>query len=181
MSVRGGVASDLEVGPLDAFAALGLQLGGLTEQVRKLRERDEQRALLLPQIEPITISQAADATGGATNPLFMDCQGPPPGRRWEVRMLAVGGVTFETAATGKVRVFVMPSQPIPLQDPPLTHLRDHNESLPWTANYGSGTFVVGEGDRLIVQIKSPTANQVYAVGGIAWSYATRIQGTEYQV
>ena len=173
-----GASLDVDLGPLKLFADLGVKLDGVAKELRNLRRADEARARLLPQLVPITYSAKADTAG---NPLYIDCDGPVQGRRWEVRCLVVGGVTFDTTAAGKGRVLVIPSVPLAGVDPPLTAVRDNFNALPATANYGTGVMVVGEGDRLVVQIKTPTPSQVYAVGGVGWSFATRIEQLAYEV
>lgn len=88
--------------------------------------------------------------------------GPQIGRRWVVRCVLVGGLTWGTTAAGSAVLVVQSQAPSTDMQPPLVNCNDQTGTLPNKAFYGHGEVVVGQMQRLWLVVTGGTSTQVYA-------------------
>jgi hypothetical protein len=159
-----GVDVQLSVGELTLEALLDLKtgIGVLRDEITLLIKAEYEYQQRGPLFVQLRASAAADSSA---DDLVLDLGGPAVGRIWEVRRLIVGGVTWDTTASGNAQIFILANPPMLNIDPPLTELADQATTLPAKNFYSTGQFILRNPSRLIVLIDSPTASQVYAATG----------------
>lgn len=97
--------------------------------------------------------------------IFIDLGGPTFGRVWEVRQLAVGGLTWATTVAGTAQIQVAPA--VQNAAAPVGTLQDVANALPEIAFYSAGQFRVVYPNRVYVVIVGGTASTQYSAGGDA--------------
>ena len=156
---KGGPAIDLSFG-VDVAAQLKAGFDGLRED-RQDAERTELERI------PLDYPIRGGGTAPSTGPLIFDCGGPPMGRAWVLRRLAVGGTDPTAAAAGEAYLF---SSSAGDSEQLITATWfDIVASLPAVRFYTSRQVVVQAGQRLWVKITSPTAGASYAASGAVLS------------
>ncbi len=152
---KGGPAIDLGL-QIDLGAQLKAGFDGLRDDDRRERREELER---IPLDYPIRGSGTASAPGA----LIFDAGGPPLGRSWVLRRLAVGGSDPTSAATGEAYFYASSAGD---SDQLITATWfDIVAALPAVRFYTSRQVVIQSGQRLWVKITSPTAGAIYAVSG----------------
>lgn len=173
--------SDTDTGAsLDFMFGLSAKIGDLTDEVKKanLEARRRER-----ENTPVAVKRAGGAMVPAAGsvPTAFGLGGPSNGFFWELRTIAVGGLTTGTTAAGTYEVYVTSQTSQAIQaNRTLTDLVDTGTSMPLPGGYSSGQIIVQFGEELRVVIVGGTAGQAYA--GVAYwrQYRTMAYGTEAQ-
>lgn len=106
---------------------------------------------------------------GSTGAVIINCGGPPLGRVWQVRQLAIGGTGL---AAGTAYIYALGSQPItsPLQ---IVGMKDATTFKTFAARtnlYSTRQFLVLPLEQLWVVIKTATHTKTVQVSGQAEDY-----------
>lgn len=163
MSLDVGAGADLELGPisLQAIAGLGASLDSMTTALKALRQVE--KAYQFGSVEvALRGSGVADSAGDT---LIIDMGGPSHGRLWQLRRIAIGGVTWDTMVGGSALIIQSANQPS--KKPPLPDIADAVASLPTNGFYSTGQVIVRHPNHLFVIIDSPDETVNYSVGGQA--------------
>lgn len=150
-----GPAIDLSFG-VELAAQLKAGFDGLRDDDRREREREIER---IPLDYPIRGGGTAPSTG----PLIFDCGGPPLGRAWVLRRLAVAGTDPTATAAGVAYLFS--SSAGDSEQLVTATWFDIVSALPAVRFYTSRQVVIQSGQHLWVKVASPTAGASYAASG----------------
>lgn len=149
---------------LSFWAELKASLGDLTKSVQ---ERNRQAAKAAEQPVFARFQGAAIAAGGIAV-ITTSLGSPSQGYTWNVRNLAVGGLTPTTAAVGRADVYATASDmrtPFLAGNLGLTDWRDQMTALPAVQKYGEGELFLRSPEELIVVISGATNGQQYVIAG----------------
>lgn len=160
-----GVEADLSLGPVEAMASIGVELGKHTAEMVAWRKREWERSRV-----PASVRLWANAIiPSPTTRTGINLGGPDPGFYWLVRRLIVGGVAWKTAAAGTAEIYITGlsggqggavTGPI-ISALALSDMVDQAPSLPNKAYYSNQQFMIQEQENLMVVIDSGTAAQQY--------------------
>ena len=152
---KGGPAIDLGL-QIDLGAQLKAAFDGLRDDDRRERQEEIDR---IPLDHTIRGSGLAPSSGD----LIFAIGGPPLGRAWVLRRLAVGGSDPTATAAGSAYFYASSAGD---SDQLITATWfDFASSLPQVGWYTSRQVVIQSGQQIWVKIASPTAGAVYAVSG----------------
>ena len=155
----GGPAIDLSFG-VELAAELKAGFDGLRDEDRSARAQEESR---IPLDHTIRGSGVAPATGD----LIFNVGGPPLGRAWVLRRLAIGGTDPTTAVAGAAYIFASSSGDS--TDLITATWVDTAQTLPLLGWYTSRQVVIQSGQMLWIKITGPTAGTSYAAAGMVLS------------
>ncbi len=150
---------DLVLGAkVDILAELG-EIRQHLKSIRELEARYEREG-------PVQVAlQGQASTASTVVPIFIDLGGPSFGRLWEVRQLAVGGLTWATTVAGTGQVQVAPA--VQNAAAPVGTLQDVATAMPNIAFYSAGQFRVVWPNHIFIVIVGGTASTQYTAGGDA--------------
>jgi hypothetical protein len=155
----GGPSIDLGF-QMELAATLKAGFDGLQDSDRDRRERDRQHEL---EMIPLDHTIRGSGTAPSTGDLIFDCGGPPLGRAWVLRRLAVAGTDPTVAMAGAAYCFA--SSAGDSDQLITTTWFDVASSLPMVGWYTSRQVVIADGQRLWIKITSPTAGATYSASG----------------
>lgn len=163
--VEAALGGGIQIGDiaLGAIVDLTASVHELRDVLDRMRQLEEDYGIQGPVQVPLRGVVTTPASGNAV----IDLGGPSYGRRWEVRRLVVGGVTFGDSVSGTAEIYAASSAQGALQARSLTDLVDQAATLPLVGFYSAGQLVLRHPQRLCVVLVSPSASTAYAVGGEA--------------
>lgn len=137
-------------------AAIKAGLDGISARDAERRRREE---ALIPTDFPIRGGGTAPSSGD----LIFSCGGPPQGRNWVLRRLAVGGTDPTAASSGSAYFYASSSGD---KDQLLgSDWFDVAATLPLVGWYSSRQVVIQAGQQIWCRIHTPTAGAAYVVSG----------------
>lgn len=159
------VGTSLQLGDLLLGAKVDI-LAKLNDIHSRLKSIEELEARY-EQEGPVQVNLQGNAStaAGTVVPIFIDLGGPTFGRVWEVRQLAIGGLTWATTAGGTAQIQV--ASVVQNAAAPVGTLQDVAGSLPEIAFYSAGQFRVVYPNHIFVVIVGGTAATQYTAGGDA--------------
>lgn len=158
--------ANLSVGERSLGALLAIQ-AGLEKSNKDIFERLARLEELYQQQGPVYAYQQGTASSDTNGDAFeIGLGGPTPLRKWEVRSIVVGGLTWATTVAGTALVVVGPSRIISPNNLSTTMVRDYASKLPLPAFYSSGQLVVRWPDHLRLLILTPTASTQYVAAAM---------------
>ena len=145
---------------VDIAAELKAGFNGLRDGERTRRAEEESKI-------PFDFTVRGSGVAPGAGDLIFNCGGPPMGRAWVLRRLAVGG-TDPTAVSAGVAYVYFSSAGDSDQLIAATWA-DVVSALPGVKFYTSRQMVVKDGQLIWVRITGPTAGAAYAVNGAVLS------------
>jgi hypothetical protein len=126
-------------------------------------ERQRRREALIPLDTPIM----GGAVGPAAGDLIFDCGGPPMGRAWVLRRLAIAGTDPTATIAGEAYFYASSAG---TSDQLITPgWFDYAASLPLVGWYTSRQVVIHAGQRIWCRVTGYTSGASYVVSGAAVS------------
>lgn len=146
---------------LDLWAALHLDFSTHLQKMDQYLEKLMAVEAAYEEQGPVFHRRGNGATSDASGSSFViDLGGPAVHRRWEVRNIVVGGLTW-TTVTGSALVVVGGARPPAPGSVSMNDVRDQAPVLPNPAFYSSGQLVLRNPERLYIVVLTPAASTDY--------------------
>jgi hypothetical protein len=162
---------------LEAIAGLRASLDSTADEMRQGRAMRQRELDALPI--PFTAKYAGSLAAGGTFALTpIGNSGPRQGRMWFIRRIIMGGVAWNTAASGEAMLFATGLPPsLATSALPLDELLDASTTMPWRQTYSNEQLAVWPNMNVVPVIQGATAGQQYVavVAGVDVLYDAAIR------
>jgi hypothetical protein len=158
-----GIEADLDLGPIEVMAKLGVELGKLNRHNEEFYRHQEWQRSRVPSYVPQFTNTTINASGARQGFGFT---GPRAGYYMILRRLIIGGLTWKTAAAGTSEVYVTGLPSGAIAGLSLADMVDQSPFLPNKAYYSNQQVYVNAGQHVEMVIDSGTPGQQYVAGAL---------------